>query len=50
MRAYHRNPSLQRVIVFILVLVVYLEDELVIKFREGDSGVSIELLGVLREA
>ncbi len=48
--AYHRNPSLQRLVKFVLLPVVRLEDEFVVDLGEGDAGVGVELFGVLGEA
>ena len=49
MRAYHWNPSLQRIIELELFTIVYFEDELVGELREGDTRVGIEFLRVLGE-
>ena len=46
-RAYHWNPSLQRIIEFKFLVVVCLEDELLGELGEGYAGVSVEFFRVL---
>lgn len=48
--AYHWNPSRQRVVKFVLLPVVGLEDEFVVELGEGDARVGVKFRGVLGEA
>ena len=45
-RAYHRHPSVQRVVILELSTIVRFEDKLVVKLGEGDAGVGVEFFGV----
>ena len=48
--AYHRNPSLQCVIIFIFLPIVGFEDEFLVELRKGYAGISVEFFQILGKA